>query len=209
MGSEKQISFNSAEDRSQVAAQAIEDPEILAALVDNLSSDQRRIRQFSAAAIKEVASQEPKILLKHVPSITDGLHRPEAQTRWECLETLAFIAPLDPPGMEEVVEGAETSLFDEESGLAHLAAFRFLCAFGALDTARASQVWSLIDEGIQVYHGDPEFVDMLASVEYFASGNIGKEIKSSLRARMDFDANNYLGVIGRLAAQIVEVCEKK
>jgi hypothetical protein len=60
MNNEKQISFNNAEDRSQVAAQALGDPEILAALVENLSSDQRRIRQFSAAAIKEAASQDPK-----------------------------------------------------------------------------------------------------------------------------------------------------
>ena len=76
MSSEKQISFNSAEDRSQVASQAIEDPQILDALIENLSSEQRRIRQFSAAAIKEVAIQEPKILLEFVPAITDGLHRP-------------------------------------------------------------------------------------------------------------------------------------
>jgi len=209
MSSEKQISFNSAEDRLLVAGQAIQDPEILEALVEGLSSDQRRVRQFSAAAIKEVASQEPGMLLQYVPEIADGLHRPEAQTRWECLEALSFLALLDPPGLEEVIEGAETSLFDEESGMAHLAAMHFLCAFGLQNAKRAVQVWPLIEEGIQVYHGDPEFVDMLVSVEAFASGKIGKETKNKLRARMEFDANNYMGPVGRLAAQIVETCGKK
>ena len=208
MSSEKQISFNSAEDRSQVASQAAQDPEILEALVESLSSDQRRIRQFSAAALKEVSIQEPGILLQHVVAIADGLHRPEAQTRWECLEVLSHIAPFDPPGMEEVIEGAETSLFDEESGLAHLAAIHFLCAFGAQNSKQAVQVWPLIEEGIQVYHGDPEFVDMLISVETFAAGKIGKVTRESVRARMEFDANNYMGAIGRMAAQIVETCKK-
>lgn len=208
MCSDKQISFNNAEDRSLVANQAVEDADILAALVENLSSDQRRIRQFSAAAIKEVASQNPGILLAYVDDIADGLHRPEAQTRWECLEALSFLAPLDPPGLEEVIEGAETSLFDEESGMAHLAAIHFLCAYGALNAKRAVVVWILIEEGIQLYHGDPEFVDMLISVEDFASGKIGKTIKDKLRARMEFDAKNYVGAIGRHASQIVELCKK-
>ncbi|MCL2750748.1 MAG: hypothetical protein FWE96_07105 [Coriobacteriia bacterium] len=209
MSSEKQISFNSAEDRLQVATQAAEDPEILAALIESLSSDQRRVRQFSAAAIKEVASQEPSVLVAHVSAIADGLHRPEAQTRWECLEALSFMARLDPPGLEEVIEGAETSLFDEESGMAHLAAMHFLCAFGAQSSKRAVLVWPLIEEGIQVYHGDPEFVDMLVSVEQFAAGKIGQATKQRLRARMEFDANNYMGPVGRLATQIVQHCEKK
>jgi len=209
MSTEKQISFNSAEDRSQVASQAAEDPEILAALVESLSSDQRRVRQFSAAAIKEVASQQPGVLIMYVPAIADGLHRPEAQTRWECLEALSHMARLDPPGLEEVIEGAETSLFDEESGMAHLAAMHFLCAFGAQNTKRAIQVWPLIEEGIQVYHGDPEFIDMLVSVEHFAAGKIGRATKQRLRARMEFDANNYMGAVGRIATHIVQLCEKK
>ena len=208
MSSEKQISFNNAEDRSQVAEQAMADKDILAALVESLSSDQRRIRQFSASAIKEVASQNPEILLQYVDDIADGLHRPEAQTRWECLEALSWLAPMDPPGLEEVIEGAETSLFDEESGIAHLAAIHFLCAYGAVNAKRAAMVWTLIEEGIQLYHGDPEFVDMLVSVEAFAAGKIGKAIKEKLRARMEFDAKNYVGAIGRHAAQICELCQK-
>ncbi|MCL2807605.1 MAG: hypothetical protein FWD27_05540 [Coriobacteriia bacterium] len=209
MSNEKQINFNSAEERSQVAGQAVGDPEILAALIEGLSSEQRRVRQFSAAAIKEVAGKDPAVLLKYVASIADGLHRPEAQTRWECLEALSCIAPLDATGMEEVIEGAETSLFDEESGMAHLAAIRFLCAYGALDPKRGATVWPLIEEGVQVYHGDPEFVDMLVSVECFASGKIDKATKKSLKARMEFDANNYMGTVGRLAGQIVALCDKR
>lgn len=207
MSNEKQISFTSVEDRSQIAQQAIEDSQILDALVENLSSDQRRVRQFSAAAVKEVSSQEPDLLLKHVPAIADGLHRPEAQTRWECLEALSYLAHLDPPDLEEVIEGAETSLFDEESGMAHLAALKFLCAYGAQNAKRANQVWPLIEEGIQVYHGDPEFEDMLVSVEGFVSGSVGKVVKEKVHSRMEFDAKNYDGPIGRRAAQIVELCK--
>ncbi len=208
MSNDKQISFDTADDRSQVVQRAITDAQILSALVENLSSDQRRMRQFSAAAIKEVALQSPEILLAHVPAIADGLHRPEAQTRWECLEALAYIAPLNPSGLDEVIEGAETSLFDEESGMAHLAAIRFLCAYGAQAPERATAVWPLIDEGIQVYHGDAEFVDMLTCVESFISGNIDKKVRQQVGARMAFDADNYSGAVGRLSAQIVQLSKK-
>lgn len=208
MSNEKQINFTSVEDRSQVANQAIEDADILEALVENLSSDQRRMRQFSAAAIKEVARKKPEILLPYVAEIADGLHRPEAQTRWECLETLSYVAHLDPPGLEEVIEGAETSLFDEDSGMAHLSALRFLCSYGSQSAKRAGQVWPLIEEGIQVYHGDPEFEDMLVSVESFAAGSIGKVVKEKVRKRMEFDANNYGGIVSKRATQIVELCSE-
>lgn len=208
MSNEKQISFTSVEDRSQIANQAIEDAQILDALIESLSSDQRRIRQFSAAAVKEVSSQEPNLLIEYIPEIADGLHRPEAQTRWECLEALSYLAQLDAPDLEEVIEGAETSLFDEESGMAHLAALKFLCAYGAHSAKRASQVWPLIEEGIQVYHGDPEFEDMLISVEGFVSGSVGKVVKEKVYSRMEFDAKNYDGPIGRRAAQIVELCKE-
>jgi hypothetical protein len=207
MSNEKHISFTSVEDRSQVAGQAIEDVQILEALIENLSSDQRRIRQFSAAAIKEVASREPALLLPFVPVIADGLHRPEAQTRWECLDALAYVAHLDPPGLDEVIEGAEVSLFDEESGMAHLSAIRFLSAYGAQNPQRAAQVWPLIEEGIQVYHGDPEFEDMLVAVEGFVTGNIGVAVKAKVCSRLEFDANNALGGIKRRAAQIVQICK--
>ena len=207
MSNEKLINFTSAEDRSLVASQAIEDAQILSALIENLSSDQRRVRQFSASAIKEVSMQKPDALLQYVSAISDGLHRPEAQTRWECLDALSYIAYLNPPNLEEVIEGAETSLFDEESGMAHLAAIRFLCAYGTQSAKKAGQVWPLIEEGIQVYHGDSEFEDMLIAVESFAAGKVGKVIKEKIQSRMEFDANNYVGVIGRRSAAIVKLCK--
>ncbi|MDR2672559.1 MAG: hypothetical protein LBC35_04610 [Coriobacteriales bacterium] len=207
MGSEKQIVFNSNEDRSKVVDQALADQGVLLALVDNLSADQRRIRQFSATAIKEISSKSPEALVAHVDSIADGLHRPEAQTRWECLETLSFLAPFNPPSLDVAVEGAEESLFDEDNGHARLAALRFLCAYGALDCERATEVWPLIEEGIQCYHGDPEFEEMLASVEFFAAGDIGSPVRQLVVKRLQFDADNSKGSIGRRASSIVALCK--
>ena len=207
MNNDRQILFDTTEDRSKIADQALADPDILVALIENLSAGQRRIRQFSAAAIKEVSAKSPEVLLEHVKSIADSLHRPEAQTRWECLETLTLLVALDPPTIASALEGAEDSLFDTDSGYARLAALRFLCNYGALDARRAAQVWPLIDEGIQCYHGDPEFEDMLASVEGFAAGNIGSEVRKLVCERLTFDANNSKGSIGRRATTIVQICQ--
>jgi hypothetical protein len=206
---DKQIIFDTSDDRCKIANQAIADQDILFALVENLSADQRRVRQFSAAAINVISENQSESLVKHIGEITDGLYRPEAQTRWECLEALSYLAPIDPPACDSAVEGAEASLYDEDSGSARLAALRFLCSYGAVDTLRAAKVWPLIDEAIQCYHGDPEFLDMLNSVATFADGQIGSDVKKSVIKRMQFDATNAKGPLGRHASQIVEICRKK
>ncbi|MDR3053570.1 MAG: hypothetical protein LBU48_06895 [Coriobacteriales bacterium] len=206
---DKQIVFDPSADRATIANQALQDTVILEALIENLSTDVRRIRQFSAAAIGVVSESNPGTLVPYIPQVADALHRPEAQTRWECLDVLTRVVALDPDATDEALSGAESSLYDEESGPARLAAVRFLCTYGALDAARATRIWPLLDEAIQCYHGDPEFSDMLVSVIAFSGGKIGKDVKKSLASRMDFDAKNAKGALKRRAAQIVELCSKK
>ncbi|MDR3036806.1 MAG: hypothetical protein LBU31_00110 [Coriobacteriales bacterium] len=204
-----QIVFDPTADRSAVAKQALANPDILMALVENLSTEVRRVRQFSAAALGTLSESAPETLVTHIVPIVDALHRPEAQTRWESLEMLTRIVSYNPDACDDAVIGAEGSLYDEESGTARLAAVRFLCAYGALDAKRSARVWPLLDEAIQCYHGDPEFQDMLVSVIGFAGGSIGKDVKSSLASRMDFDAKNGRGALKSRASQIVELCKKK
>ena len=205
----KKIQFDSSADRLAVAAQALADPVILDALVENLSTDTRRTRQFSATAIHEISETDPKMILPFVAQIIDALHRPEAQTRWECLEVLVNVVALDPKACDDAIAGAESSLYDEGSGPARLAAMRFLCAYGASDTERAEKIWPLLDEAIQCYHGDSEFQDMLVAVIGFAEGDIGKDVCNSLAERMDFDAKNAGGTLKRRAVQIVDLCKRK
>jgi hypothetical protein len=204
----QQIVFDPSADRSAVAEQARANPSILVALVENLSTEARRIRQFSAAAIGVISESDPEVLVIHIPHIVDALHRPEAQTRWESLEVLTRIVAYDPAACDDAILGAESSLYDEESGTARLAAVRFLCAYGALDSKRSAKVWPLLDEAIQCYHGDPEFQDMLISVINFAGGKISKEVRTSLASRMGFDAANARGALKRRATQIVDLCKK-
>ena len=203
----KQIVFDSNEDRFSVADQAINDPDILKLLVENLAGAERRLRQFSAGAIAVVSERQPQLLAVFIPQIADALHRPEAQTRWESLEALARIIALDPDAAGDAVSGAEASLYDEENGPARLGAVRFLAAYGAIDTKRSTRVWPYIDEAIQVYHGDPEFQDMLVAVIAFASGKVAKPVREALVARMRFDAENAKGPLQRRAEQIIQLAE--
>jgi hypothetical protein len=205
---ERQITFDTSADRVQVAKQAAADPAILVALVENLSIDARRIRQFSAAALNLLSERNPEMLVASIPQLSDALHRPEAQTRWECLETLTRLVGLDPEACGEALSGAEVSLYDEESGSARLAALRFLTAYGALDARRSVRVWPLIDEAIQCYHGDPEFQDMMVCVIAFAGGRPSKEVRRALAARMEFDSKYNKGVLRKRAAQIIEICNR-
>ena len=187
--------------------EAVVSPEVLDALIAALSDGSRRGRQQAAKIIAGVARENPVSLEPHVGALVDALERPEAQTRWECLDALAHLVPLDARGCEKAIPGAETALFDEDSGPLRLAAMRFLCRLGATTANRSERVWSLIDEGIQCWHGDLEFQDMLIAVIDFSQGKLAPEVKTALAERMRFDAANGRGMLKKRATQIVENCE--
>lgn len=183
---------------------ALSDDEKLNMLVESLAVSSRRERQVSAAAIHLVAKSDPEKLVGHIDALIDALNRPEAQTRWEVLEALAMLVDFDARSCSKAVPEAETSLFDEDSGPARLAAMRFLCKLGATTQARSEKVWPLIDEGIQCYHGDLEFDDMLVALIEFSKGKLSDEVKTAFIERMSFDATNGKGTLKKRAQQIID-----
>ena len=195
------------EEKKQVE-EAIANPAALNELIEALSGGSRRGRQQAAKVIAAVAAANSEILVPHAAALVDALERPEAQTRWECLDTLAQLVPLDGRTCEKAVPGAETALFDEDSGPLRLAAIQFLCRLGATTEKRSEKVWPLIDEGIQCWHGDLEFQDMLIAIIDFSQGKLAPEVKAALADRMRFDATNGRGMLKKRAIQIVENCEK-
>jgi hypothetical protein len=80
----------------------------------------------------------------------------------------------------------------------------FLCRLGSTTEARSQKTWPLIDEGIQCYHGDTEFLDMLLGVIEFSKGKLAPEVADELTSRMSFDAENGKGLLGRRAKEIVD-----
>lgn len=192
------------EEVKKSAQDAMNDEEKVAELAETLSIGSRRERQSAASTLALVAKGNPEILVPHVDKLIDALNRPEAQTRWECLETLAVLVDYDARTCGKAVPEAETSLFDEESGPVRLAAMRFLCKLGATTENRSEKVWPLIDEGIQCYHGDFEFGDMLLALVDFSAGKLSPEVKLALADRMAFDAANAKGSLKRRAQQIID-----
>lgn len=192
------------EELKNLADEAIADEAKLTELCEKLSVGSRRDRQISAAAIAVVARADAGKLVPHIDTLLDALNRPEAQTRWECLEALALLVDKDARSCSKAIPEAEASLFDEESGPVRLASMRFLCRLGATTAARSDKVWPLIDEGIQCYHGDLEFNDMLAAITEFSNGKLSDDVKKALAERMSFDAANGKGALKRRAQQIID-----
>ena len=191
------MSSETPEDKQQIE-NAQKDPQVINGLTEALAGGSRRDRQQAARIIAGVAKNCPDLLVPHAAALVDALERPEAQTRWECLDALAQLVPLDGRACEKAVPGAESALFDEGSGPLRLAAMRFLCRLGATTEKRSEKVWSLIDEGIQ---------DMLIAVIDFSQGKLAPEVKTALADRMRFDATNGRGMLKKRAIQIVENCE--
>ena len=178
-------------------------------LVGELGGANRRRRQEAAHEIARLAKKDVDQLFDYAGDIIDGLDRPEAQTRWELLDVLSEMARVDPGCVEEAFGGAEASLFDEDSSIARLAAFRFLTSYGATSGKRSDQVWKILEEAIQCYHGDPEYRDMLGCLLEMAKGTISDQTAQVMRSRVDFDARHGRGYIKAFSAEIVEAIDNR
>lgn len=186
------------------ADEALESPDLVAELVEGLTGGSRRDRQKAASVLAVVAKKNPELVRPYAEQFVEALNVPEAQTRWEVLDALTELVPLEARICEKGIPEADAALFDEESGPARLAAMRFLCKLGGTTEKRSEKVWPLIDEGIQCYHGDLEFQDMLTAVVGFSEGKLAPEVKAALKDRMSFDATNSRGALQRKAASIVQ-----
>ncbi len=179
-------------------------------LTSELDGTRRRLRQEAATEIARRAKEgDPNDLFDYAGDIIDGLERPEAQTRWELLDALSEMAKIDPGCIEEAFEGAEMSLFDEDSSIVRLAAFKFLSVWGASSSDRSDRVWKILDEAVQCYHGDHEYRDMLECLRRFAEGQISDLVADSLRDRVSFDAQSGQGYIKAYSKEIIETLDKR
>lgn len=192
------------EERERMAALAVKDKGILGDLIDWLDGPNRLKRQKAASTIAIVADKDAKVLLPYVEDISEGLNKPEAQTRWETLHTLDQLGKAGQRFNEDILAAAEDALYDEGSGIVREAAFRFFCGYGAASPENSDEVWPLIDEAIQCYHGNPEFADMLTHLVEFAEGNISMETSGALALRMKFDSETASGTLRMRAEQIVQ-----
>ena len=174
-------------------------------LVEELAGSSRRRRQEVAHKIATVAHADASMVTPFVGSLMDALERPEAQTRWEVLDALTALVDEHADEVAPAFEAAETALFDEDSAPVRLAGFVFLCRFGATSEERSDQVWPLLDEAIQCYHGDPEYRDML--VLTFVQGAASAATKAALAERLKFDAENGASYVKSFSAQIIQACE--
>lgn len=198
-----------ADDVKQEAQEALKSKKKIETYMQTLSDGSRRERQQAASVIAAMTKENPAKMSEFIGGILDALDCPEAQTRWEALDALTELVAVDSRNCEKAIVGAENALFDEDSGPLRLAAMRFLCKLGATTEARSEKVWSLIDEGIQCYHGDLEFQDMLVAVIDFSAGKLAPSVAEELAARMKFDAENGKGTLKKRATQIEENLAKK
>ena len=146
------MSSETPEDKKRVE-EALKDSAKLKELVEALSDGSRRGRQQAAKVIASVAAENPEILVPFASDLVDALERPEAQTRWECLDALTYVVPFDSRPCDKAIPGAEAALFDEDSGPLRLAAMRFLCKLGAT-TEKRSEIPGYASGGHRLLPGE-------------------------------------------------------
>ena len=160
-------------------------------------------------ALGAQTQEDAKLLVPHVDALIEALELPEAQTRWEVLTALGQVALVDASLVKAAYDGAEASLFDEDSAIARLAAFRFLVRLGASSPARSAMVWNILDEAIQCFHGDAEYHDMLGGLRELAQGELSPACAKALADRVGFDAENGTSFIRTYSAEIIKSLKER
>jgi hypothetical protein len=196
-------------DKDVMADAALATPKALAALVADLAAEDRARRAASAKAVHEVACREPKALSVHIPDLIDALDRPEAQTRWEILGALEEIAAVEARSLKKAVASATVALHDGDSSVVREAAFRMLSAYGASSGKRAEEVWPLLDEALRCYHGDPEYVGMLAGVVKLVEGAAPESVREAAAEVTSHDLNHPKTIMRLRARRIQAIAPKK
>ena len=184
-------------------------PELVAELIEHLSGASRRRRQEVGFEIAAIAHTAPELLEEYIDALIDALYRPEAQTRWEVLDALTQLASLYGEKTYGAFEGAEMSLFDEDSATVRLTAFLFLCRYGASAPERSDEAWPILDEAIQCFHGDAEFHDMLGGLRELAQGELSPACAKALADRVGFDAENGTSFIKTYSAEIIKSLKER
>lgn len=209
MAGERKPAFKPEDDKQQLAERALGDEALLAEIVAALAGEDRRMRQYAASVVHEIAQREPKLLKQYAEELADALHRPESQTRWEVLGVFDMMVAVDARCVDKALAEAETALHDEESGTVRLAAFRLLTSYGATTAKRSERVWPVLSDAVRCYHGDAEFPAMLSGLYRMVCGAATDEVKIAAAELMAFDAENAKGLLKRRASRIVECAPKK
>ena len=178
-------------------------------LVEELAGPRRRNRQEAAHRIALASHEDAGQLAPHIDALIDALYRPEAQTRWEVLDALTQLASLYGEKTYGAFEGAEMSLFGEDSATVRLTAFLFLCRYGASAPERSDEAWPILDEAIQCFHGDAEYHDMLGGLRELAQGELSPACAKALADRVGFDAENGTSFIRTYSAEIIKSLKER
>ncbi len=198
-----ELKIGSQEEREAAAAKACKDNAYLEEILEWFECSSRIKRQKAASTIAMISNMDATVLLPYADAIQEGVNRPEAQTRWETLHALDQMGKAGQRYGSDVIAAAEDALYDEKSGIVREAAFHFFCGYGGASEKNSVEVWPLIDEAIQCYHGDTEFADMLTYLVEFAQGSIAMETSAALAMRMKFDSENGSGTLRMRSEQIV------
>lgn len=99
---------------------------------------------------------------------------------------------MDAKACKSAVEGAEEALFDERTALIRESAVRFLSRYGASSVARSKEVWPILKDALQQFHGEIDYDRILKRITVFAGGKLDTNVKKDFR-KVSKEISNSVG----------------
>ncbi|MDR1775652.1 MAG: hypothetical protein LBS17_04340 [Actinomycetes bacterium] len=170
---------------------------------DALGASSRRIREYASCVILELARRDASLVSDFADAIADALDRPETQTRYNMLEAIRLLCPVQAKVVDGAYDAIEDCLYDEDSATVRLYAFQVFTCYGATTAARSKRVWPTIAAALRCYHGDAEFIPMVNELLAMLEGKVDQSVKEGATELFAFDAENGKGLLARKAQAVI------
>jgi hypothetical protein len=184
-----------------VAAEALECPEILDEVAAGLALDDRKLLGDCAEVFTEVAKVKPALVAPYAEQLIPLLRHKDTRVRWEATHAVALVAALVPDQVAPLLPDLAAKIEHDRSVIVRDCAVKALGEYGRSGPEAARQAFPLLREALEVWEGKHaklvlEGMDKLWAVE----PALGPDVQAAAQTCLDHKRAN----VRRLAQRLVQ-----
>jgi hypothetical protein len=198
-GLSSQLKINSNEPNKNVAAECINNPELLDEIAGHLNCKDKKLSGDCAEVMTEVALTNPEHVSKYLEQILPLLKHKETRVRWEAMHSLALCATTRPDFIETIIPDLQEIINKDKSVIVRDYATDAISNYASTSADAATKAFPFLKEVLDVW------ADRHAGRVIEGLMNIYKlqpRLKPDLQAIADIYKDSPRGVVKKAAAKL-------